>query len=697
MFSKKKINNTLLEKQVEPLFKSTLSGGIGNIFIAFLVYLSLKAASDDNSILYYFIGITLFSSIRISLSIYYLKFKKNYSFFLNAHLLLTLIIGIFWGLIVYSQASIDNEVLRNFIFLISFGLVSASIATLSTWLPAYFSYMLPQSISIFYVSLTFESTHDTYITLAYLAFTLTMILTSIRFNSIHKSEIELTINNEKLITDLNSEILTKEKAQSELEESKINLEGKIKKRTKDLIDINSHLENALVEKEQAEQSLQYLAYHDELTGLPNRNLLVDRINQSIKISARDQQQMAVLFLDLDRFKSINDSLGHNVGDELLKEIPTRLYNVLRSHDTVSRNGGDEFVVVLEKLKDASEAVNVAKKIIKCLTETFNIQSHTIHIGASVGISVYPEDGDSPLILLRNADTAMYRAKQSGGRQLQFYDESMSHQLRDRLELESELHNALENNEFYMVYQPKINCNTGETVGFESLLRWNNEKYGEIGPDRFIPVLEETGMIYDVGIWIVTEVLTFIKQHNSHDQSFSINLSALQCNNFDFIVVVSDLINNLKIEANKIEFEITESLLIKDFEKTKVFLDEIHSLGITIALDDFGTGYTSMNYLAQLPIDVIKIDKSFIQDIDTNASLRSIVKAIVTMSKSLGIENVFEGVETFSELAEIKKMSGEIIQGYLYSKPLKVNEINGWLTKKHSSKYINQPTRITKTI
>ena len=677
-----------LEKQVEPLFKSTLSGGLGNIFIAFLVYLSLKATSHDNSILYFFIAITFFSSVRIIVSLFYLKYKKRYSFSLNFHVILTLIIGVFWGLIIHSQAATENEVLRNFIFLISFGLVSASIATLSAWLPAYFSYMLPQSFSIFYIFLTSESTHNVYITLAYLAFTLTMILTSIRFNTVHKSEIALTINNEKLINNLNSEIKIKESVQFQLEENKASLEGKVKKRTKDLIDINVHLENVILEKEEAEKSLQYLAYHDELTGLPNRNLLLDRINQSIKISSRDNQQMAILFLDLDRFKSINDSLGHNVGDELLKEIPVRLYNILRSHDTVSRNGGDEFVVVLEKLKDTSEAVYVANKVIECLTKTFNIQSHTIHIGASIGISVYPDDGDSPVTLLNNADTAMYRAKQSGGRQLQFYDESMSHQLRDRLELESELHRAIENNEFYMVYQPKVDCNTGETVGFESLIRWNNAKYGEIGPDRFIPVLEETGMIYDVGVWIVTEVLTFIKQHNTENQSFSINLSALQCNNFDFIVVVSDLINNLNLDPSKIEFEITESLLIKDFEQTKIFLDEIHAIGITIALDDFGTGYTSMNYLTQLPIDVIKIDQSFIQGIDNDINLQSIVKAIVTMSKSLGIENVFEGVETSAELAEIKKMEGSIIQGYLYSKPLKVNDIEEWLIKTVPLKELN---------
>ena len=684
-------NTILLEKQVEPLFKSTLSGGLANIVAAFLTFKLLFNINHQYSAAWICSGIILLSVARILISNDYLK-NNRYKLqqYLNLHVFLTLLIGVFWGLCAFSLYQPEDESVRNIIYLINFGLIAGGIATLSTYRPAYLVYMLPQFAGIIAVFIIVGTTSSQYIAIALFLSAVFMILASFNINQNHKKSVMLAYNNKNLISDLSKEIDVRERVQLELEQSKSGLEIKVKERTKELIDINLHLENVILKKEEAEQSLQYLAYHDELTGLPNRNLLLDRINQSIKISSRDEQQMAILFLDLDRFKSINDSLGHNVGDELLKEIPTRLHKILRSHDTVSRNGGDEFVIVLEKLKDTSEAVYVAKKVIECLTKTFNIQSHTIHIGASIGISVYPDDGDSPVTLLNNADTAMYRAKQSGGRQLQFYDESMSHQLRDRLELESELHNAIENNEFYMVYQPKVDCNTGKTVGFESLIRWNNTKYGEIGPDRFIPVLEETGMIYDVGIWVVTEVLTFIKQHNTDNQSFSINLSALQCNNFDFIVVVSDLINKLNITPDKIEFEITESLLIKDFEKTKIFLDEIHSLGITIALDDFGTGYTSMNYLAQLPIDIIKIDKSFIQDIDTNINLQSIVKAILTMSESLGIGNVFEGVETEAELAEIKKMDGRIIQGYLFSKPLKEKDIGGWLFPKQVN-YLSQPS------
>ena len=678
MFKNK--NTILLEKQIEPLFKSTLSGGLANILASLLVYQVFKDSGLSETAYKLTILITIFSIIRILFSQSYLKNKKfTLNTYLYGHIFLTFIIGSTWGFYEFIPHDQEDFFLQSITHIFGFSLIAGSTATLSIHKETYLAYIIPQAIAILSVFILMDNDISFYLGYAFVFFMIFMISASFSINKTRKKEISLTLDNRDLIDDLSKEVSFRKNIQLELEDNKSDLEDKVKERTKDLIDINLHLENVILEKEGAEQSLQYLAYHDELTGLPNRNLLLDRINQSIKISSRDEQQMAILFLDLDRFKSINDSLGHNVGDELLKEIPARLHKILRSHDTVSRNGGDEFVIVLEKLKDTSEAVYVAKKVIECLSKTFNIQSHTIHIGASIGISIYPDDGDSPVILLNNADTAMYRAKKSGGKQLQFYDESMSHQLRDRLELETELHKAIENNEFYMVYQPKVDCNTGRTVGFESLIRWNNAKYGEIGPDRFIPVLEETGMIYDVGIWIVTEVLTFIKQHNTEDQSFSINLSALQCNNFDFIVVVSDLINGLNIAPNKIEFEITESLLIKDFEKTKVFLDEIHSIGITIALDDFGTGYTSMNYLAQLPIDVIKIDKSFIQNIDSSVNLQSIVKAIITMSESLAIENVFEGVETAAELAEIKKMNGTIVQGYYYSKPLKVNDINEWLS------------------
>ncbi len=672
-------NSFLVKAQVEPLFKATLPGGLGNIFSACLILMFLYGSSQQYHAVILSAVISLLSLLRILVSSHYLN-KCTYSInsYIYAHVLFTFLIGLCWAGYAYMQLHSESESLRSLVILVNFGLIAASIATLSTWMPAYLAYMIPQSLAIFYVFLNIDTGYNMQMGVALLIFVGIMITTSIRFNKRFKTEIQLTYNNKQLINDLNSEIGIREEVQLELEHGKMELENKVEERTKELVDINLSLESVIDKKEKAEQSLQYLAYHDELTGLPNKSLLVDRINQSIKTSSRDDQKMAILFLDLDRFKTINDSLGHTIGDDLLKEVSARLHKTLRNHDTISRNGGDEFVVVLERLKNTDEAIHVAKKVINCLTDTFHIHSHRIHIGASIGISIYPSDGDTPLILLRNADTAMYRAKQAGGNQLQFYDKSMSNQLHDRLVLENELHTALANNEFYMVYQPQVNCKTGLTTGFESLMRWNNKNYGEIGPDRFIPLLEETGLIYDVGQWIVNEVINFIAAQEIHDIGFSINLSALQCNNFDFIDFVKGEIRRAGINASQLEFEITESLLIKDFEKTKLFLDELHSIGCSIALDDFGTGYTSMSYLARLPIDVIKIDKSLVRNIHNNESLRSIVKAIITMSSSLGKTNVFEGIETNAELAEIKKLNGTIIQGYLFSKPLKTVDIDGWL-------------------
>lgn len=679
-------DNALLKKQVEPLFKTTLSGGLGNIFSACLILVFHYNTYQEKHAIFLSAIIIIFSVVRIYISRHYLNNRKKLQTHLYLHVTLTFLIGVAWAGYAYIQLGVVNDSLRNLVFLINFGLIAASIATLSTYIIAYLAYVIPQSIAILYVFLNLNTEYNLYMGAAFTILAALMITTSLRFNKRFIRELELKFKNKTLIIDLNEEVLHREKVQIELEEGKRELERKVEARTKDLIEINTNLEKVIEKKEQAENSLQHLAYHDELTGLPNRNLLVDRITQSIKISSRDSQQMAILFLDLDRFKNINDSLGHTIGDKLIQEVASRLYTTLRRNDTVSRNGGDEFVIVLERLKNSNEAIHVAKKIIACLTDTFKIQSHKIHIGASIGISLYPSDGDTPLILLRNADTAMYRAKQSGGNQLQFYDRSMSNQLRDRLELENELHNALKEKEFHMVYQPQVNCVSGVTTGFESLIRWNNKKYGEIPPDRFVPLLEETGLIYSVGEWIVSEVISFVSLHNDKSVRFSINLSALQCSDLSFIDYVTKEIERCGIKPSQIEFEITETLLIKDFEKTKKFLDGLHSIGCAIALDDFGTGYTSMNYLARLPIDIIKIDKSLIRNIDESSNLQSIVRAIVTMSKSLNMINIFEGVETNEELTEIKKLNGEIIQGYLFSKPLSTEDVGKWANMDENVKH-----------
>lgn len=679
-------NNIFLIQQVNILFKASLSGGLSNIFSAWLIFTLVYGTQHHTNALLLSIAVTILTLIRTIITNNYLTKHKavsdNFAIYLGSYLFLTLAIGFVWAIFQYIQLYHDDTTVRNMIFLINFGLIAGSVAITSVWLPAYLAYVTPQATAIFTVFASLGYEGHNYIALTFLIFIAVMVSTSFNVNRRRKKEIELTLNNEQLIDDLNNEIHIREKVQFELEDNKRQLEHKVEERTKDLVDINNSLQRVIEKKEEAEGSLQYLAYHDELTGLPNRNLLIDRIDHSIEAAHRNKQQLGILFLDLDRFKTINDSLGHIIGDKLIRQVSHRLLAALRKEDTISRNGGDEFVVVIQRMVSSDEAIRIAQKIIETLTRIFDIDSHKIHIGASVGISVYPNDGETALELLRNADTAMFNAKKSGGNRLQFYDKSMSNRLRERLVVETELHTAVSKDEFYMAYQPQIDCSTGKTVGFEALLRWQNAELGEVGPNEFVPLLEETGLIYDVGKWVIKEVISFIQSGLAGDVVIAINLSALQCGDVEFVEFIHKEIKDAGINPAHIEFELTESLLINDFEKTEIFLNKLHSTGCSIALDDFGTGYTSMSYLTRLPIDCIKVDQSFIRNIDTSPTLENIVRAIVNMSSSLGMRNVFEGVETTAELDVIKKLNGSIVQGYLYSEPLDVGGIKEWLMEKH---------------
>jgi diguanylate cyclase (GGDEF)-like protein len=672
-------DNTLLEKQVLPLFESTRLGGLANIFAVWLVYGLVIGSHHEENALYLGIVITILSLIRILISDHYLRVRDpRLKRYLASQLLLTFSIGVAWGLFALMQSAQEDAAIRNMVFLINFGMIAGSLATLSVWVPVYVAYISPQAVCIFAVLAIQGTNLSLYMAAAFFIFIIIMITASLGVNRSHRHELQLNIKNKELIDDLHNEVQHRIQTQEQLEDSKRHLEQKVKERTQELEHINDNLTQEILEKQKAEESLEYIAYHDELTGLPNKNLLVDRINHSIETAHRNSQKLGILFLDLDRFKAINDSLGHIIGDKLIQEVANRLLHTLRKEDTISRNGGDEFVVVIQRMDNTDEAILIAQKLIENLTSIFEIDSHKIHIGASIGISVYPNDGDSALALLRNADTAMFSAKKAGGNRLQFYDESMSNKLRERLVLENELHYALERDEFHMMYQPQVNCITGETVGFEALLRWTNKELGLVGPDRFIPLLEETGLIYTVGEWVIQDVIRYIKSGHVGNARIAVNLSALQCGDISLVSFINEKVHQAGVNPAQLEFEITESLLINDFETTEIFLNELHKAGCSIALDDFGTGYTSMSYLTRLPIDSIKVDQSFVRGIDTNVTLKNIARAIVNMSSSLGLSNIFEGVETEAELDVIKKLNGAVVQGFLYSKPLDAHGVSDWM-------------------
>lgn len=626
----------------------------------------------------YLFGLILFiaSISRVSITHFFNKNGgKDLSRSAHYYVLACLILGLDFSFLTIVYSDLQNYELRTFLTLAILGMVTASVGTLSVWMRAYLAFSLPQLIALIVMYILNGSI---FIVISISVYTWFMLTVAKNFNTKFKEGRLLIDENIKLISQMKEEIGARKKVQSELENQQRELENKIKERTIALENTNESLNDQIGIRRVVEKQLEYLAYYDELTELPNRTLFIEDVKKSLHQAKRNESLLGVLFVDLDRFKNINDSYGHQVGDKLLKSIAERLSETLRDSDIIARNGGDEFSILIENMMDAREPYVVANKIIEALNEKFIIDEHNVHIGASVGIAMYPLDGNDALELIEMADTAMYESKKAGRNNFQFYSSAMSNQIADRLMLENALRYALGNNEFFLVYQPQVNILTQETTGFEALIRWNSPVFGIVSPVKFIPILEETGLIYSVGEWVILEVLEFIKSGKSRDNKVSINLSALQCGVSNYSDKIKKFIKDAGIIPALVEFEITETLLINDFSQTEMFLTDISNLGCTIALDDFGTGYTSFSYLTKLPIDIIKIDRSLITDIHINKNLQDIVRAIVTMSKSLGIKNVFEGVETQEELEMVKDLDGGIIQGYFFSKPLEVSQVDSWL-------------------
>ncbi|OEU72413.1 MAG: hypothetical protein BA874_10815 [Desulfuromonadales bacterium C00003068] len=437
---------------------------------------------------------------------------------------------------------------------------------------------------------------------------------------------------------------------------------------------NTHLliirEDITIQKLHTEQ-MKFLATHDELTGLANRNLLHDRTNQAIAKAKRSQRYVAILLLDLDRFKIINDSLGHRIGDQLLCAISERITQAVRETDTVARLGGDEFVALLSDLNSPEDIHHIADKILTNIAKPYKIKAREITITASLGYSIYPEDGDSSEILIRNADVAMYKAKAEGNRSCVF-DVKMTQMVLERLDLETDMRFALSRGEFLLHYQPKVDLTTGIITGCEALIRWIHPQRGMISPATFIPVAEETGLILSIGNWVIqtvcNQIATWQKQ-GINVVPVAANLSAKQFNNNDLIAVVEQALNSTKLDPKLLELELTESMIMQNPHSTVSILHELKELGISLALDDFGTGYSSLNYLRRFPVDCLKIDRSFIDDLTHDKSADAVATSIIAIAHSLGLKTVAEGVETQEQLEFLQRCDCDILQGYYFSKPV----------------------------
>lgn len=423
---------------------------------------------------------------------------------------------------------------------------------------------------------------------------------------------------------------------------------------------------------EAENKIRHLAYHDTLTGLPNRMLFIDRIDQAISRAQREQDQFALMFIDIDHFKVINDSMGHEAGDQLLNIVSKRLKNILRKTDTVARLGGDEFTVIVEDLEEPEWVVSVANNILMLLDQPAEINGKEVHIGGSIGIAMYPQDGENVGALLKNADTAMYKAKDMGRQTFQFYASEMSHKAMQRLDLENQLRHALKNEEFIVYYQPKINLSNNQCTGVEALVRWNHPERGIITPDEFIALAEETGLIIQLDEWVMrTACLQFKKWQSSGSTlvSLSVNISARHFQEGGLVERCQKILKGTLITADNLEIELTESALVDNYCNAKDVLNEIHEMGVGIALDDFGTGYASMSYLKEFPFDSVKIDRSFVQDIPDNPENTAIVGAIIQLTKALKLKLVAEGVETEQQKKYLSEHECSYGQGFLWSEPV----------------------------
>jgi diguanylate cyclase (GGDEF)-like protein len=431
------------------------------------------------------------------------------------------------------------------------------------------------------------------------------------------------------------------------------------------------------EKERAEERIRYLATHDSLTDLPNRNLFGQLLNFSIKAAERYQRKCAVLFIDLDRFKIINDSLGHAAGDELLMEIARRLRSHVRASDVVARFGGDEFVVLINEITETSHAGKMARRLLLALSKPLTLAGQECRVTASIGISVYPDDGKDEHTLMKNADSAMYRAKSEGKNDVRFFSSEIHSQTANRLRVEVDLRNALERGELCLHYQPKYDVSTGQIAGLEALLRWVHPVLGQLSPVEFIPIAEETGLIVPIGSWVLHEACrqNMEWQHTGLAPiSVAVNVSPRQFADENFLHEIDSALAISRINPNHLQIEITESMVMLNTDRAIQILDAIRGRGVRIAIDDFGTGYSSMSMLKRFPIDTIKIDRSFVQDLPHKAKDKAIVQAIINMGKVLGLTIVAEGVETKEQDDFLRQNSCDEIQGFLYSKPMPPEEL-----------------------
>ncbi|WP_136416669.1 EAL domain-containing protein [Herbaspirillum sp. ST 5-3] len=430
------------------------------------------------------------------------------------------------------------------------------------------------------------------------------------------------------------------------------------------------------ERKQTEQTIRHLAFHDPLTGLPNRRLFNDRLHQAAALRHRRDNAFALMLLDLDRFKTVNDTLGHDIGDALLKAVASRLLGAARQGDTLARMGGDEFALLALEISQPEDVARLADKLFAILKEPFQLYGHELYVTTSIGITLYPADANDAEALIKNADIALYRAKDLGRNNFQFFTGDMNTTMMHRLRLESAMRWAVERNELMLHYQPQIDVATGKIHGTEALIRWRHPEFGMVSPAQFIPLAEETGMIIEIGEWVLRKACAQAKQweRRGTPMRVAVNLSARQFHQGDLADTIAGILDEFDLAPALLEVELTEGVLMEDTAQTGAILERLHGMGVQISIDDFGTGYSSLSYLKRLPIQVLKIDQSFVRDIHTDPDDRAIVMAVIALAHSMKLKVVAEGVETQEQFAFLREYQCDVMQGYLFSRPVSGEDV-----------------------
>lgn len=678
-----------LNQQIQLLYANAMPANLTVATISILLSISLWDKLDQQLLITWNCAILFFVGLRTYLLVRHAQTPKRHppAIWGRRYVFQTLLVGIAWGSLAPLMLTSDDPFVHFVIFLVIFGAISVAVPVLAARLPAFFAYVLPQSLILVAV-LLIQSTHwSLLLSVATLIYTALLAATGRNMNWQIRRSIDLESHNQSLIDHLSSEVSQRRAAQGALERHQSLLEDQVDQRTRELTWTNENLEKQISIRKQVEKSLKHLAHHDTLTNLPNRLLLDARMEHAIKHARRNQGQLAVLFLDLDNFKHINDSLGHATGDRVLQQVTRRLLSITREDDTIARLGGDEFVLLMEEIRDTTDVICLAQKILDKINERFEINGQSIFIGCSIGISLYPQDGDRGETLLRNADAAMYRTKDEGRNSYNFYAEEMTASAYDRITLVGSLGRAIEKDELAVYYQPQKSLTNGRYVGLEALVRWNHPELGVLPPARFLPVAEASGLIVPLGNWVLRnacrQMVTWQRNGLPID-TISVNLAGKQIRRDDLVVNIARILEETGCRPEWLELEVTEGFIMSETHASIDALRGLRDMGIQLAIDDFGTGYSSLSYLKKLPINRLKIDRSFVRDLAEDNDDAAIVKAIISLGKSLQLAIIAEGVETVFQENFLRELGCEMGQGYLYSPPIPTGQIES-LVNRHNKR------------